>query len=117
MPNRIQNINASLARECLAQRTHILIDWPAVSRGDFAGDIQFENAWYLLDRSNDAHLAMDATPAPRLSVTLSEALAFEVPLGGPTTTITGAHVMQFIKAFHSQRMEALLAPPDEPTHS
>lgn len=34
--NRIQNINDAIARECLAERTHIYVDWLAVMRGERA---------------------------------------------------------------------------------
>lgn len=114
--HRIQNINAALAKEALAERTHIYTNWPAVLAGNIDGAIQFDNAWYLVDRETGAIIAKDSQPAPTLNVTLLDALQFSLPLPGPVTEITGEHVMAFIKAFHSVRMEALLAPtePSQP---
>ncbi len=108
--NRIQNINTALAKECLAERLHIYTDWPATVSGQAEGAVSFENAWYLVDRATGLIIAKDSAPAPALNMSVLDALAFSLPIAEPTSVITGAHVMAFIKAMHSQRVEALLAP-------
>ena len=104
---RIQEvIPGTLNREALAERTHIYADWPKLTQGLPAGEIQFDNAWYLVDVTTGAYIAKDAQPAPSLNVTLADALAFSLSLSEPVTAITGGHLLAFMRAFHSARMEA-----------
>ncbi len=107
---RIQKINDTLLRECLAERIHIYVDWPALGRGEVAGEVQFDNAWYLTDAAGHI-LAKDAQAAPRLTITLAEAMAYALPLAEATDVVTGAHVNALLRALHAERMEVLLAPP------
>lgn len=104
---RIQEIiPGTLNREVLAERTHIYADWPKLAQGLPAGEIHFDNAWYLVDVTTGAYIAKDSQPAPNLNVTLADVLAFSLSLPEPVTAITGEHVVAFVKAFHSERMEA-----------
>ena len=109
--HRIQPIAPGIVRECLAERTHIYVDWLALLRGELSGEAQFDNAWFLQDKATGAYIAKESQPAPPLNVSLAEAMAFSMPLPGPVTEITGAHVNAFLRALHAERMEALLAPP------
>ena len=107
---RIQDISPSIRRECLAERTHIFVDWLALLRGELVGEAQFDNAWFLQDKASGAYIAKESQPAPPLSVSITEAMQFSMPLPEPVTAITGAHVNAFLRAMHAERMEALLAP-------
>ncbi len=108
---RIQDISPSIRRECLAERTHIYVDWLALLRGELSGEAQFDNAWFLQDKASGAYIAKESQPAPPLNVSLAEAMAFSMPLPEPISVLTGAHVNAFLRALHAERMEALLAPP------
>ena len=117
--HRIQDISTSIRRECLAERTHIYVDWLALLRGELVGEAQFDNAWFLQDKATGAYIAREAQPAPPLNVSLAEAMQFSIPLPEPTSVITGAHVNALLRALHAAKMEVLLAPiappatPDE----
>ena len=108
---RIQDVSPSIRRECLAERTHIYVDWLALLRGELAGEAQFDNAWFLQDKASGVYIAKESQPAPALNVSLAEAMAFSMPLAEPISVLTGAHVNLLLRALHAQRMEALLAPP------
>lgn len=108
---RIQDISPSIRRECLAERTHIYVDWLALLRGELAGEAQFDNAWFLQDKATGAYIAKESQPAPALNVSLAEATAFSMPLPEPISVLTGAHVNALLRALHAAKMEALLAPP------
>ena len=111
--NRIQDISPSIRRECLAERTHIYVDWLALLRGELVGEAQFDNAWFLQDAATGAYIAKESQPAPPLNVSIADAMQFSMLLPEPVTAITGAHVNAFLRAMHAERMEALLAPkPD-----
>jgi len=104
---RIQEIvPGTLHREVLAERTHIYIDWPRLAKGEAAGEVQFDNAWYMLNVGTGDYIAKESQPAPNLNVTLAEVLAFSLPLPEAVTAITGEHLVAFMRAFHSARMEA-----------
>lgn len=109
--HRIQDISPSIRRECLAERTHIYVDWLALLRGELSGEAQFDNRWFIQEKTSGQYIAVDSQPAPALRISLAEALSFALPLPGPVTEITGAHVNAFLRALHAERMEALLAPP------
>lgn len=108
---RIQDVSPSIRRECLAERTHIYVDWLALLRGELAGEAQFDNAWFLQDKASGAHIAKESQPAPPLNVSLAEAMAFSMPLPEPISVLTGAHVNALLRALHTAKMEALLGPP------
>lgn len=107
---RIQDISPSIRRECLAERTHIYVDWLALLRGELVGEAQFDNAWFLQDRAGGAYIAKESQPAPPLSVSITEAMQFSMPLPEPISVLTGAHVNAFLRALHAAKMEELLAP-------
>ena len=111
MTYRIQQINDALLRECLAERTHIYVDWPAVARGEFIGEIQFDNAWYLVDSKTGQIIAKDSSPAPALRVSLVEAMDYGMVLPKPTEFVGGMHVNAILRAMHAEKVEAVLAPP------
>ena len=113
--HRIQDISPSIRRECLAERTHIYVDWLALLRGELSGEAQFDNAWFLQDKATGAYIAKESQPAPPLNVSLAEAMAFSMPLPEPVTAITGAHVNAFLRALHAEKVEAVLAPPVQQT--
>lgn len=113
---RIKHINAALSKECLAERLHIYTDWPALVAGEVKGEASFENAWYLVDRATGQIIAKDSVPAPPLNISIADAMSFSIALPEPTSTITGEHVMAYLKAMHATEMERVLAPiapPDE----
>ena len=109
--NRIQDISPSIRRECLAERTHIYVDWLALLRGELSGEAQFANAWFLQDKATGAYIAKESQPAPPLHIGLADAMSYAMPLPEPIAVLTGAHVNAFLRALHAERMEALLAPP------
>lgn len=112
---RIQDISPSIRRECLAERTHIYVDWLALLRGELSGEAQFDNAWFLQDKATGAYIAKESQPAPTLNVSIAEAMAFSMPLAEPISVLTGAHVNAFLRALHTAKMEELFAPaPVEP---
>lgn len=108
---RIQDLSASTRKECLAERTHIYVDWLALLRGELIGEVQFDNAWFVQDKASSAYIAKNSEPAPPLTVPLSEAMQFSMTLSEPTSVITGAHIDALLRAMHAQRMDQLLAPP------
>ena len=108
--HRIQDVSPSIRRECLAERTHIYVDWLALLRGELVGEAQFDNAWFLQDKASGAYIAKESQPAPSLNVSLAEAMQFSMLLPEPVTAITGAHVNAFLRAMHAAKMEELLAP-------
>ena len=107
---RIQDVSPSIRRECLAERTHIYIDWPRLAKGEAAGEVQFDNAWYMLNVATGDYIAKESQPAPTLNVSLAEAMAFSMPLAEPISVLTGAHVNALLRALHAAKMEELLAP-------
>ena len=107
---RIQDVSPSIRRECLAERTHIYVDWLALLRGELVGEAQFDNAWFLQDKASGAYIAKESQPAPSLNVSLAEAMAFSMPLAEPISVLTGAHVNLLLRALHAAKMEELLAP-------
>ena len=107
---RIQDVSPSIRRECLAERTHIYVDWLALLRGELVGEAQFDNAWFLQDKASGAYIAKESQPAPPLNVSLAEAMAFSMPLAEPISVLTGAHVNLLLRALHAAKMEELLAP-------
>ena len=108
--HRTQDLSPSIRRECLAERTHIYVDWLALLRGELVGEAQFDNAWFLQDKASGAYIAKESQPAPSLNVSLAEAMTFAMPLPEPITVLTGAHVNAFLRAMHAAKMEELLAP-------
>lgn len=101
----------ALTRTCLAERTHIYVDWLAPT---ITGSISFDNVWLLSVPGAAGYAAKDAQPAPPLSLDVAEALAFAMPLPEPISVLTGAHVNALLRALHAAKMEELLSPPATP---
>lgn len=91
----------TLTRTCLAERTHIYVDWLAPT---LTGSIAFDNVWMLGLPDAAGYVAKDAQPAPALTLDVAEALAFAMPLPEPTSTITGEHVAMYLRRLHAAKL-------------